>query len=409
MLKRKCRSFTTGKGIEHMDSGRISDGQPASRIPWIIGLGLCIAGFMISLYLAHLHWAVHTDFTYSSFCAINAAVNCEAVAESIFSTFLRVPVAVWGMLGYLLTAAVCLAGLARSAGGRRMWMIIYVLAAGAGAISIILFIISKFYLRSLCIMCLASYAVTFGLLALAMHMRSHRKIPIFNGFREDVAFLWQRRNITLAVAGGFLLAAVVLPAVYPQYWKALRIASPSEFHQGVTSEGLHWIGAENPSLTITEYSDYLCFYCRKSHIMLRRMLEKFPDKVRIVHRHFPMSGKCNPMADKDSHEGACTLAVWAGCAGKQGKFWEAHDRLFEIGRRKGNYSLADFAKDVGVDADKMVRCMEDGEVVREVMADIQSGLVLEGVTGTPFYVVEGKTYMGSLPLDLLRERLGKLN
>ena len=183
------------------------------RYPWIICAILTVFGFAVSYYLAYLHYAVHNDFTYTSFCAYSKAVNCETVAESIFSVFAGVPVAVWGMLGYVLVGAVCVMGLLPDARGRRMWMTLYVLSVIFCLISILLFILSKLYIKSICIMCLVSYGVNFALLALAMHFRSHWKIPLWRGFKDDLSFLWARKNITIATGAAFIIAAIVLTRI----------------------------------------------------------------------------------------------------------------------------------------------------------------------------------------------------
>ena len=384
-----------------------SEKTTLSLVPWYLGVGICGVGFCVSLYLAYMHHAVHTDFTYTSFCAYSKAVNCETIAESVFSVFLNVPIAVWGMMGYALMGAVCIVGMLRSTQGKRMWMILYVLTVISGLISFILFIISKFYIKSLCIMCLVSYGTNFAILALAMHFRSHRKIQFLRGLKEDIVFLMQRKGMTFSIIGILAGMTVILPFVYPQYWQSQKIMELSNLNHGYTQTGEPWIGAQEPILTIVEYSDYRCFHCRKAYYMMRSIIEKHPDKIRLVHRHFPMDKECNPIVNDDYHKGACILAVWANCAGEQGAFWKMHELLYEVTRIKGKYAVTDLAAQLGLDVDKIETCMSDTEAYRHVSRDVDFGLKRK-IEGTPFYEIDGETYTGYLPLEVLKKKLGAL-
>jgi protein-disulfide isomerase len=76
-------------------------------------------------------------------------------------------------------------------------------------------------------------------------------------------------------------------------------------------------GAKNATITIVEFSDFACPYCKLSYPGLKMIREKYPDKVKIVYRDYPL------------HDNSIFLALSARCAGEQGKFSEAHDILFE--------------------------------------------------------------------------------
>ncbi len=379
---------------------------PFKKYPWYIVLALSAIGFGVSLYLAHLHYAVHTDYTYTSFCAVSRVMNCQTVAESVFSVFLGVPVAVWGMLGYTLIGVVCWLGLRPKAEGKRMWMILYVLMAVFCSLSIALFIISKVILKSYCIMCLITYGVNFALLALAMHLRSSRKVPLGAGFKEDLRYLGSRKRSVIGAAVVFLVISIALPLTFPPYWRTQERITSSGFHSGVTKNGHHWIGAVNPVLTINEYSDYRCFYCRKAHYWLRKVLEENPEKVRIVHHHYPLDSACNPAVKENRHAGACLLALWANCAGKQGKFWEMHDLLFDEWKREGHINARELADKIGLDFEAFKACLKDDEMYKEISRDVLDGLELE-IKGTPFYVIDGQSYTGAIPPEVLEKKLGK--
>ena len=70
------------------------------RWPWWVALLCCLAGLWLSILLEQIHFKIHTDPTFHSFCAIDRKVNCDIVARSPYSVFFGVPVAAWGIFAY---------------------------------------------------------------------------------------------------------------------------------------------------------------------------------------------------------------------------------------------------------------------------------------------------------------------
>jgi len=84
-----------------MKRGQITDdAAPPARWPWWLALLLCLAGLVLSILLEHLHFQLHNDPTFHSFCAIDRTVNCDIVASSPYAVLFGVPVATWGIFGY---------------------------------------------------------------------------------------------------------------------------------------------------------------------------------------------------------------------------------------------------------------------------------------------------------------------
>ncbi|MFO7665314.1 MAG: vitamin K epoxide reductase family protein, partial [Desulfobacterales bacterium] len=125
---------------------------------------LLLAGLADSIYLSLHHYFVYTDIGYESFCAISKAINCDTVSQSPYSVFLDIPVAVWGVAGYLFCLLLLPFAFSADAGKKRMWRIIFAISVAFSVISIIFAIISNLYIRSYCIMCIASYGINFLLL-----------------------------------------------------------------------------------------------------------------------------------------------------------------------------------------------------------------------------------------------------
>jgi len=142
-------------------------------------------------------------------------------------------------------------------------------------------------------------------------------------------------------------------------------------------------GATNAKVTIIEYSDLECPFCKRFHPTLRRVLEEYPDDVRWVYRHFPI---------QQLHSKAPAEANAVECAGEQGKAWELLDLIFEI--TPGNNgldleTLPALAQQVGVaDIDTFKICVETGKYADEVEADLADA-ALAGGRGTPYSVIIG--------------------
>ena len=169
----------------------------------------------------------------------------------------------------------------------------------------------------------------------------------------------------------------------------------------MTEEGHPWIGAEQPVLTIKEFTDYQCFQCSKMHFFLRRLVHEYPDKVRLVHYHYPMDEKFNPvLVKKPFHTGSGMLALLAVASAKQDKFWQANDSLYALVRNGiTKFNINKFANKLGADAEKLKQDMYSQAALKQVESDIRTGLKNK-IVGTPSFIVDGKVYSGHLPPEV---------
>ncbi len=145
------------------------------------------------------------------------------------------------------------------------------------------------------------------------------------------------------------------------------------------------VGPADAKVTLLEYADFQCPACAAYHPLVKRTLEAFPKDVRFVYRHFPLI---------TIHMNADYAAGAAQAAGKQGKFWEMHDLLFE---KQGDWEnspeslklFANYATSLGLDVKKFnddVISME----TRKAINDSYRGGVQSGVKGTPTFFINGK-------------------
>jgi Na+:H+ antiporter, NhaA family len=149
------------------------------------------------------------------------------------------------------------------------------------------------------------------------------------------------------------------------------------------------------SVTLVAYQDFLCPYCRRLRPVMRRLRDTLADRFVYVFRHFPIE-RANP--------GAELAAQATEAAGRQGKFFVMHDRLFDRELPIGREELIAIARELDLEMDRFERDL-DSEAVRERVAADVSGGRNNGVTGTPTLFVDGVRYDGAWDYHSMLEAL----
>jgi protein-disulfide isomerase len=147
-------------------------------------------------------------------------------------------------------------------------------------------------------------------------------------------------------------------------------------------------GPANAPVKVVVFSDFECPYCARVVPTLHELYGKYPGKIRMVFRDFPL----------DMHESARKAGEAAHCANDQGKFWEYHDRLFAHQDRLKERDLVEHAKELKLDTGAFEKCLQSGRYKEDVERDRQEGERL-GVTGTPAVFINGVLLSGALPLN----------
>jgi protein-disulfide isomerase/uncharacterized membrane protein len=369
----------------------------AIRWPWWLTLFLCLAGLLLSILLERIHFKSNTDPTFQSFCAIDRKVNCDIVARSSYAVLLGVPVATWGILAYAVAAVTALWGLRSRrpllVTGLGLDLALAYVAASVGFAAVSIWLIS-----AVCLLCIATYAI--NVLFLGCMVFAARAVGIRAALAQPFRDLGARPLHYLGIALLPLAVALALMASHPAYWHNTPathrpVPSAPTLPHGVEPGGGHFIGALDPVVTVVEFSDYECPFCRVAHTQLRSLVERFPTRLRVVHRHYPLDLSCNPSLTSRMHENACFAAMIAECAGRQNRFWQANDYLFAEARMMNSRPISEIAHDIGLDATALESCLR-AEGPRSVGLDVDEGNRLN-IRGTPTFLVEGKTYTGNLP------------
>ena len=150
-------------------------------------------------------------------------------------------------------------------------------------------------------------------------------------------------------------------------------------------EGRPAQGPDNALVTIVEFADYHCPYCSKVKTDLDRLLEEHPDHLRLVYVQRPL-GSLHPNAREASKA--------AVAAGKQGKFWEMHDKLF-LRRLETMDDFVGAAQDIGLDVEQFKADFESDEVAEALVRD-QKLAETFGINGTPAFFINGRYVSGAL-------------
>jgi uncharacterized membrane protein len=365
------------------------------RAPLLAAAALAALGIILSVVLVLEHATAHSGGT--SFCAINEYVNCDRVAMSRFSVVLGMPVAAWGAFGYGLELLLALAGLSprrRQAG----WPagLLFVVAAVAAVLAVILAAVSTLVIGALCLFCTASWLVTFALLYAAW--RACQPAGVAAALRGDLALLRDRAGqaLALAVAGAALV--LIVATVFPRYWAAARPVAAEGGQGGGAAPGVGPTASSGP-LTVVEFSDYLCPACKRAHEETRALLAGRSD-VHISKRQFPLDSDCNPVLKRRMHPGACDLARLGICAEEQGKLEPMEDLLFA--NQDAKRPVPELVKAAGLDEARLRACLASPETDARLRSDIEAAQRI-GLRGTPTFVISGRQYP-NLPPELLPPR-----
>ena len=363
---------------------------------------LAAIGIAASAYLALSHYRNYTDIGYSSFCAISKSINCDTVSQSPWSILLGLPVALWGILGYTVLFLLTLPAQINTEERRGLWELLFLLSLLFSLVALYFGYITATKIGSYCIICLLTYVVSFSLLFSTWIIRRRfNRHSFFAGIRKGLKFLL-RQKITLSLLVLLLLSFGGLRILIPAYWEYQYPQLSENIATGVTEEGHPWIGAKDPKLIINEFTDYQCFQCSKVHFFLRLLVDKYPDKIRLVHYHYPMDEKFNTVLVKEPfHTGSGMLALLTIAAARQDKFWEANDALYAVIQHGITaFNIKEFAEKLHLDADQLKKDMYSESALKQVESDIRTGLK-NNIVGTPSFIVDGKVYAGRLPDKIL--------
>lgn len=173
--------------------------------------------------------------------------------------------------------------------------------------------------------------------------------------------------------------------------------APQFTRYDVASEGYPAIGPSDAPITIIEFSDYQCPYCRRWYQeVYEPLLAAYPGKIKLVYRNLPLTS---------IHPDAFAAAEAAMCAGDQDAYWQFHDKLF-TGDTLGSQIYTRYAQELSLNVDSFETCMKDGKYKAAIEADSDFAVNL-GVRSTPTFFINGLAIVGAQPLSVFQQVIDK--
>ncbi len=147
------------------------------------------------------------------------------------------------------------------------------------------------------------------------------------------------------------------------------------------------LGNKNSKVTIIEFSDYQCPFCRKAYKEIMPLVKENyvkTNKAKLIFRDFPLTRL---------HPSALIAALAAECADDQNKFWEMHDKIFDEQNKKGSGTvsfgpedLKKWSNEIGINNEDFNSCLDSEKYIDEVKNDLVQGTAF-GISGTPTYFI----------------------
>jgi len=361
----------------------------------LIGLGL--AGYLTVLHLGLLRG----ELLGGAVCGASGVLNCHVVTGSAFSSVLGMPLAMWGIIGYLTVIALAL--LARQS---PEWLVhamglVFLLSLAFVIVDLVLLALMVFVIRVFCLFCLATYVV--NLLLLLVAARSLGR-PWTEAVREAGTSLWAIWPSSLRPVTWFFWAVVLLGitgtvglhaatlfvsrGTLGSVRQQIREFITKQPRAAVDVTGDPMIGQPQAKLHIVEFSDFLCPACQRASKMNPILLANHRRDAVLVFKHFPLDTMCNDKVTRMVHPGACQIAAASECAHLQGKFWLFHDKAFEDAERHKTANVDEIARNIGLDAAGFRACLSSGQGMAAVKRDIAEAAKAK-VVSTPTYVIGG--------------------
>ncbi len=204
-------------------------------------------------------------------------------------------------------------------------------------------------------------------------------------------------GLTVGLGAGFFLGRTGSSSAPPTR-AAAEQALPPDFASApvvaVAIDGRPAQGPEDAPVTLVEFTDYQCSFCRRHFQQTYPgLIAEYGSRLRYVVRNFPLGS---------IHANATKAAEAAECASDQASFWEYHDLLFQkqaVGL--DTESLKRYAAELGLHPERFAECLDSGAKAEVVATDVEDG-VSYGVGGTPAFFINGRMLRGAQPLTVFR-------
>jgi len=355
-----------------------------------------------SVGAAYVHYHLLYDPRYTSFCDVNATVSCTQVYQSRFSTFLGIPVALFGAVWFVAAGLLSVAGLtARQSVRENIPGYLFAMSTIALAVVLYLGYASLFLIKAVCLLCITTYAAVIVLFIVSGAATTFPMTTLPRRVSAD-ARLFLRSPIALTIAALFLVGAATTFAFFPREGaggpEAAAAAAPA-LTQDQRSEFERWylsqpripliVPAEGAKVLIVKFNDFQCPACGQSYLLYKPVLAKYeaehPGAVKMVLKDYPLNRDCNDGISQTLHPAACDAAVAVRLADAHNKAAELEEWLYTHQQGMTPPAVRQAARDIGGVTDFDAKY---ASTISLVKGDIALGKQLN-IKATPTFFING--------------------
>ncbi len=371
-----------------------------------------------------------------SFCSFSRSFDCDAVARSAYAQLFGIPISSFALFYYLalwwLIAAIPV-NHRHAASAAAVFLVLPIIP------SILLFFISAFVVQALCLMCLLLYVLNIALLCLSRVFLCPDGFvsTLLTGVQAVVCFFLEPnhgdRRFFLSRHGilSGLVLFLALASSLPQavLWIGKRGKSSHAMRAELKAALQQWEGAETQEIavdlssdrttsdliigdpgapiTVIEFSDFECPFCRGASFALKQQLKEFGGSIKVIFKNFPIDSSCNPNIKGKRHRYACHAALMTRCAWEQGslQFVAMHNALF-LRPELSDEILQALPAELKLNQFRFDTCLQSPATQARIGQDIESAMRV-GLKVTPSFFINGKPVAPGTP-EVLRVILESL-
>ncbi|HEU4935119.1 MAG TPA: vitamin K epoxide reductase family protein [Vicinamibacterales bacterium] len=362
-----------------------------------------IIGLAASGMSSYVHYRLLTDPSYTSFCDVNASLNCTQAYLSRFGSLWAVPVALWGVLFFAIVLFLLIAARSHSAARETIPGYIFLMSTIGLAIVLYLAWASFFQLHTVCLFCATTYIAVIAIFILSGGALTMPVAALPRRVGSDVRSLGSSPG---AVAVLLLLVAGIGAAIawFPRESAAVTTeaaAFPPLTDQQRADTEKWWavqpkvdlpIPNDGAKVLVVKFSDYMCPACRQTYEFYKPVLGKYlaGGEVRYVVKHYPLEAECNPSAP-NNHYASCEAAAAVIMAKPLGTAEKLEQWIFSNQIGLTPEAVRGAAKDIGTIQDFDAQYQT---ALQEVKADATLGAKMN-VSQTPTFYINGRKLIGN--------------
>jgi uncharacterized membrane protein/protein-disulfide isomerase len=394
--------------------------QPAAPVlpprtrRWLLACALL--GLAASAAATYTHYELLSQPGHLSFCDISSTISCSQVYQSRFGSIRGVPVALAGLVWFaLVTLLVGTGGRSAAAYQGNVGDYVFVLATLGLAVILYLAYASFFVLKTVCILCLATYVAVLGLFVLSGTAISHPMRTLPRRLVTDLRALAASPR-ALTVTALFVAVSASAVVFFPRDMLAAAARAGSDQSSAPAAPGLTgaqrsefetWyaqqprvnlpVPAEGAKVLIVKFTDYQCPACAQTYLAYKGVLAKYettnPGAIRFVSLDFPLNPECNAAVPRLVHPASCAAAVAVRLAREHGRGPAMEEWLYTNQPTMSPARVEAAAQEVGGVNDFQARY---AATLAAVKTDAALG-ALNNVHSTPTFFINGVMLAGGLP------------